>query len=89
MCGRYSETQELAKLQDDTIRLAPDVIEETISSELGAAPTDVFAGFDPEPLAAEAFLRAVSSPGAQLFLADGHWLSVRRGTRVPAVLRQV
>ena len=43
---------ELAKLQDDTTRLESQVIEEIISSELGAAPTEVFASFDPEPLAA-------------------------------------
>lgn len=43
---------ELAKLQDDTIRVESAVIEEIISSELGAAPSEVFASFDPEPLAA-------------------------------------
>ena len=43
---------ELAKLQDNATRVAPDVIEETIVSELGAAPSEVFASFDPEPLAA-------------------------------------
>ena len=43
---------ELAKLQDDTIRVESDVIEEIISNELGAAPTEVFASFDREPLAA-------------------------------------
>jgi ubiquinone biosynthesis protein len=43
---------ELAKLQDDTNRVAPEVIEETISSELGAAPTELFASFDPDPVAA-------------------------------------
>ncbi len=43
---------ELAKLQDNTVRVAPDAIEETIRTELGAAATEVFASFDPEPLAA-------------------------------------
>jgi ubiquinone biosynthesis protein len=43
---------ELAKLQDDTDRVAPEVIEETISSEMGAPTTELFASFDPEPLAA-------------------------------------
>src|SRR6516225_10045201 len=43
---------ELAKLQDDTSRIAPEVIEETISSELGMPTAELFASFDPEPLAA-------------------------------------
>jgi ubiquinone biosynthesis protein len=43
---------ELAKLQDDTNRVAPEGIEETIRSELGAAPTELFASFDSEPVAA-------------------------------------
>jgi ubiquinone biosynthesis protein len=43
---------ELAKLQDNTLRVPADVIERTISSELGGATTEVFARFDPEPLAA-------------------------------------
>jgi ubiquinone biosynthesis protein len=43
---------ELAKLQDNTIHVPTDSIEETISTELGAAPTDIFASFDREPLAA-------------------------------------
>src|SRR5579862_629914 len=43
---------ELAKLQDNTVRVPPDVIEETVNSELGAPATQMFAIFDPEPLAA-------------------------------------
>jgi ubiquinone biosynthesis protein len=43
---------ELVKLQDDTVRVPLDVIEEIVSSELGAATTKVFASFDSEPLAA-------------------------------------
>jgi ubiquinone biosynthesis protein len=43
---------ELAKLQDDTIRVAPEIIEEIIRSELGAPTGELFASFDPEPLAA-------------------------------------
>jgi ubiquinone biosynthesis protein len=43
---------ELAKLQDNTVRVPPEVIEETLTSELGAPTTEVFASFDPEPLAA-------------------------------------
>jgi ubiquinone biosynthesis protein len=43
---------ELAKLQDDTDPVAPDVIEEIIGSELGGPTTEVFASFDLEPLAA-------------------------------------
>jgi ubiquinone biosynthesis protein len=43
---------ELSKLQDNTVRVSPHVIEETINSELGAATTEVFASFDPEPMAA-------------------------------------
>ena len=43
---------ELAKLQDDTNRVAPEVIEETISTELGAVPAELFASFDREPVAA-------------------------------------
>jgi ubiquinone biosynthesis protein len=43
---------ELAKLQDDANRVAPEVIEETISTELGAATAELFASFDQEPLAA-------------------------------------
>ncbi len=43
---------ELSKLQDDTNRVAPEVIEETISSEFGMPTTELFASFDPEPLAA-------------------------------------
>jgi ubiquinone biosynthesis protein len=43
---------ELAKLQDNTTgRVPPDVLEETISSELHASTTEAFASFDPEPLA--------------------------------------
>jgi ubiquinone biosynthesis protein len=43
---------ELVKLQDDTVRVPVDVIEEIVSSELGAGTTEVFASFDSEPLAA-------------------------------------
>jgi ubiquinone biosynthesis protein len=43
---------ELAKLQDDTNGVPPEVIEATISSELGAPTTELFASFEPEPLAA-------------------------------------
>ncbi len=43
---------ELAKLQDDTGGVAAEVIEEAIRGELGAAITELFARFDPEPLAA-------------------------------------
>ena len=43
---------ELAKLQDDTVRVAPNAIEETITAELGAPPAEVFASFDADPLAA-------------------------------------
>src|SRR5579864_7503132 len=43
---------ELAKLQDNTVRVPPEIIEETLTSELGAPTTEVFASFDPEPLAA-------------------------------------
>src|SRR5579862_366022 len=42
---------ELAKLQDSTARVAPEVIEDTIRTELGAATTEVFATFEAEPLA--------------------------------------
>jgi ubiquinone biosynthesis protein len=60
---------ELAKLQDDTGRVAAEVIEETISAELGATITDLFAGFDPEPLAAASIgqVHAATLPdGAQV-----------------------
>ena len=43
---------ELAKLQDNAVRVASEVIEETISSELGGPTSELFARFDPEPLAA-------------------------------------
>lgn len=43
---------ELAKLQDSTARVASALIEETIANELGGAPSELFASFDPEPLAA-------------------------------------
>ena len=43
---------ELVKLQDDTVRVPVDVIEEIVTSELGAGTTKVFASFDSEPLAA-------------------------------------
>jgi ubiquinone biosynthesis protein len=43
---------ELAKLQDDIQGVAAEVIEETISGELGAATSELFARFDPAPLAA-------------------------------------
>jgi ubiquinone biosynthesis protein len=43
---------ELSKLQDNTVRVSLDVIEETIRGELGAPTTEIFATFEPEPLAA-------------------------------------
>ena len=43
---------ELAKLQDETNPVATDAIEEAVSAELGGPVTEVFATFDPEPLAA-------------------------------------
>jgi ubiquinone biosynthesis protein len=43
---------ELIKLQDDTVRVPVDVIEEIVSSELGAGTNEVFSSFDSEPLAA-------------------------------------
>jgi ubiquinone biosynthesis protein len=43
---------ELAKLQDNTVRVPTGVIEEAINSDLGAPTTEVFSRFDPEPLAA-------------------------------------
>jgi ubiquinone biosynthesis protein len=43
---------ELAKLQDNAIRVASEVIEEPVSSELGVPTSELFARFDPEPLAA-------------------------------------
>jgi ubiquinone biosynthesis protein len=43
---------ELAKLQDSTQHVSPEVIEQAINTELGASTTQVFASFDREPLAA-------------------------------------
>ena len=43
---------ELAKLQDNTKRVDPDLIEEVIAGELGGPTADVFATFDREPMAA-------------------------------------
>ncbi|HEX4862520.1 MAG TPA: AarF/UbiB family protein, partial [Acidimicrobiales bacterium] len=66
---------ELAKLQDNTVRVAPDVIEETISGELGAATTEVFASFDPEPLAAAS-------------IGQVHAATLRDGTEVVVKVRR-
>jgi len=43
---------ELVKLQDHTVRVPFDVIEEIVRSELGTGTDEVFASFDSEPLAA-------------------------------------
>jgi len=43
--------RELSKLQDSAQPVPPAVIRELIEQELGAKPGDVFARFDPEPLA--------------------------------------
>jgi len=42
---------ELAKLQTDTPPDAPDVVRQTIQEELGKSPEDLFAEFDPVPMA--------------------------------------
>ena len=42
----------LARLQDDAPPRAPELAASVVRAELGAAPEEVFAEFDPEPLAA-------------------------------------
>jgi ubiquinone biosynthesis protein len=43
---------ELAKLQDQGARVAPEVVRDVVTHELGANAESVFASFDPDPLAA-------------------------------------
>jgi ubiquinone biosynthesis protein len=57
---------ELTKLQDAAPPVRIDVIREVIRSELGAAPEDVFASFDDQPLASASIGQAHTAT-----LADG------------------
>ena len=66
---------ELAKLQDETIPVASDVIEEAVSTELGGPPTQVFGTFGPEPLAAAS-------------IGQVHAATLRDGTEVVVKVRR-
>ncbi|HUE61046.1 MAG TPA: AarF/ABC1/UbiB kinase family protein [Acidimicrobiales bacterium] len=66
---------ELAKLQDETIPVATDAIEEAVSTELGGPPREVFANFEPEPLAAAS-------------IGQVHAATLRDGTEVVVKVRR-
>ncbi len=44
--------QQLAQLQSAAPPMSYELVEQVVTSELGSPPTDVFAAFDPEPMAA-------------------------------------
>ena len=72
---------ELAKLQDDTNRVSPEVIEETISSELGAAATELFASFDPEPVASASIGQVHAAGTPRRHRGGGQGAPSRQGRR--------
>ena len=73
---------ELAKLQDAAPPVSAAVIEELIRQELGAAPQELFASFDPVPLASASIGQAHAAT-----LADGTEVVVK--VRRPGVVAQV
>lgn len=66
---------ELAKLQDGTPPVGPDVIREVIRQELGGAPEDLFREFDVQPLAAAS-------------IGQAHAATLRDGTSVVVKVRR-
>lgn len=73
---------ELAKLQDSTTPISPEIIEQTIRDELGASTAEVFATFDHRPLATASIGQVHAAT-----LHDGTELVVK--VRRPGVAEQV
>ncbi|BEP14115.1 AarF/ABC1/UbiB kinase family protein [Acidothermaceae bacterium B102] len=73
---------ELAKLQDDTLPVPVDELQEVIAAELGAAAEDLFAAFDLTPLASASIGQAHAA-----VLADGGDVVVK--IRRPGVVEEV
>ncbi|WP_413249952.1 ABC1 kinase family protein [Sinomonas flava] len=74
--------QELARLQDQAPPVPAAAVVETIERELGGTPQEVFASFDPSPLASASLGQAHAAT-----LADGTEVVVK--VRRPGVVEQV
>ena len=74
--------EELARLQDDAPPVPAPAIAATIESELGAPPAEVFAAFDPVPLASASLGQAHAAT-----LPDGTEVVIK--VRKPGIVEQV